>query len=79
MFARASNILKFQEPFLELRDSFTNVSLLPEHKVIIKIILKDTLSEVLTGNELKEVFFPYNNAIFNSYKRFQNTLQCRIF
>ncbi|WP_299433987.1 GAF domain-containing protein [uncultured Maribacter sp.] len=73
--ARASHILKSQEPFPVLRDGFTDVSLLQKHRDIIKMILQDTFSEVLTGNEIKVASLPYNNVIFNSSKRFQNILR----
>ncbi len=73
--ARASHILKAQEKFPELREGFTDVSLIEKYKDVIKIILQDVFSEVLTTNEIKVASLPYNNVIFNSSKRFQNIVK----
>ncbi len=72
---KAKHILKAQEPFPELRDGFQDVSLLEEHKDLIRLILQDTFPEVLTNNEIKAASLPFYNIIFNSSKRFQKIVK----
>ncbi|MEX0360515.1 MAG: GAF domain-containing protein, partial [Allomuricauda sp.] len=71
---RAKYILDAQAPFPELRDGFTDLSLLDKHKDIIGIILQDTFSSVLTQNEIKTASTPFENNIFNSSERFKKIL-----
>jgi hypothetical protein len=72
--SKASYILKAQAPFPELREGFTDMSLLEEHKEIIQIILQDLFSSVLTNNEIKTASTPYTDIIFNSSNRFERIL-----
>ena len=72
--AKAKRVLDAQAPFPELREGFTDLSLLEKHQPIIKIILEDTFSDVLGQNEIKACSLPYHNLIFNSSKRFQKIL-----
>ncbi len=69
--AKAKQILAAQAPYPELREGFSDIQLLDKYKDVIKIILQDTFSEVLTQNEIKVASFPYSNVVFNSSKRFQ--------
>ncbi len=71
----AQRILKIAAPYPELRDGFSDVTLLEKHKDVIDIILQDIFSEVLTNNEIKAASLPYNNIIFNSSKRFRRILK----
>lgn len=73
--AKAKRVLEAQAPYPELRDGFTDVSLLKKHEEVIKLILEDTFSEVLSENEIKAASLPYNNLIFNSSKRFKKILE----
>lgn len=73
--AKAKHILDAQAPFPELREGFSDLSLLEKHKDVIEIILQDTFSEVLSENEIKVASLPYENIIFNSSKRFQKILK----
>ena len=73
--AKAKRVLNAQAPYPELRDGFTDLSLLEKHKGVIKIILEDTFSDVLSQNEIKTASFPYDDTIFNSSKRFQRLLK----
>ncbi len=73
--AKAKRVLKAQAPFPELRDGFTDVSLLEKHKKVISIILQDSFSEVLTENEIKVASLPYYDIVFNSSKRFQKIVE----
>ena len=63
---KAKYILNAQAPYPELREGFTDVALLEKHKAVIKIILQDTFSEVLTKNEIKTASLPFNDIVFNS-------------
>ncbi len=72
---KAKRVLKAQAPYPELRDGFTDVSLLNKHEEVIRIILQDTFSEVLTHNEIKTASLPFDDTVFNSSKRFQKILK----
>lgn len=72
---RAKYILDAQAPFPELRDGFSDLSLLDKHKDIISIILQDTFTPVLTQNEIKTASTPFENNIFNSSERFKKILK----
>ena len=73
--SKASYILNAQAPLPELRDGFSDISLLEKHKEVIQIILQDLFSSVLTNNEIKTASTPYTNIIFNSSKRFEKILE----
>ncbi|MBQ4913002.1 GAF domain-containing protein [Maribacter sp. MMG018] len=72
---KARRILAAQAPYPELREGFTDTSLLEKHKDVIQIILQDVFSEVLTDNEIKAASLPYNDVIFNSSRRFKKILE----
>ena len=72
---KAKYVLEAQAPYPELRDGFDDLSLLEKHKDVIKIILADTFSAILTKNEIKAASTPYANLVFNSSERFQKILQ----
>ena len=72
---KAKDILAAQAPFPELREGFTDLSLLKKHKTIIKIILQDAFSEVLTLNEIKTASLPFADVVFNGSKRFKKILK----
>jgi hypothetical protein len=71
---KAKRVLDAQAPYPELRDGFTDLSLLETHKDVISIICEDIFSEVLGNNEIKAASLPYDNIIFNTSKRFQKIL-----
>ncbi|MCP5061740.1 MAG: GAF domain-containing protein, partial [Ignavibacteriae bacterium] len=73
--AKAKRILKVQEPFPELRDGFTDLSLLDTYKNEIRFILQDSFSEILTLNEIKTATVPFHNLIFNSSERFKSIIK----
>lgn len=73
--AKAKRILDAQAPYPELREGFTDLSLLEKHEDIIKIIFEDTFSDILNQNEIKTASLPYDNTIFNASKRFKNILK----
>jgi len=69
--AKAKRVLKTQASIPELREGFTDFSLLETYKKEIGIILQDLFSEVLTKNEIKTASVPFENIIFNSSERFK--------
>ncbi|MFK7813681.1 MAG: GAF domain-containing protein, partial [Maribacter sp.] len=73
--AKAKRVLDAQALYPELRDGFTDVSLLDTHKEVIGIILEDTFSDILGNNEIKAASLPYDELIFNASKRFQKILE----
>jgi len=73
--SKARRILEAQKPFPELRDGFTDVTLLTKYDAIIKIILQDLFSNVLADNEIKTASLPYSNTLFNSSRRFQKIIE----
>ncbi|MCX2718180.1 GAF domain-containing protein [Lentiprolixibacter aurantiacus] len=72
--AKARNILEAQAPYPELREGFTDMSLLEKHKDVIRIILQDAFSDILGDNEIKAASLPYFNLMFNPSRRFQKIL-----
>ncbi|MBT8281532.1 MAG: GAF domain-containing protein [Muriicola sp.] len=72
---KAKRILEAQAPYPILKEGFTDVALLKEHKEVISIILEDAFSEVLTENEIKAASLPYRDVIFNATKRFKKILK----
>lgn len=72
---KAKRILAAQAPFPELREGFTDISLLEKHKDVIGLILEDTFPEALTHNEIKAASLPYDNVIFNSSERFKKIIK----
>lgn len=73
--AKAKRVLKTQEPYPELREGFTDFSLLEKYKDEIGIILQDSFSKILTRNEIKTASVPFQNIIFNSSERFKNIIK----
>lgn len=72
---KAKRVLEAQSPFPELREGFTDFSILKKRESVIAIILEDLFSDVLGNNEIKTASVPYENLIFNSSKRFKNILK----
>lgn len=73
--AKAERILEIQNKIPELRDGFSDLSLLDKYKNEIEIILEDSFSEILTKNEIKAASVPFENIIFNSSERFKSILK----
>ncbi len=72
--AKAKKILEIQKPYPELRDGFTDFSLLETYQKEIQFILQDLFSPILTKNEIKAASVPFQNLIFNSSERFKNII-----
>ncbi len=73
--AKAKRVLKTAEAYPELRNGFSNINTLEEHKKEISIILQDSFSPVLTKNEIKTASVPFHNLIFNSSERFKSIIE----
>lgn len=71
----AKYVLDAQAPYPELRDGFTDLSLLEKHKDVISIILKESFAPALTNNEIKTASTAFESAVFNSSERFQKILK----
>lgn len=69
--AKAKRVLKAQKNHPELRDGFSDVTLLKTYEKEIAIILQDAFSPVLTNNEIKTASVPFHDLIFNSSERFK--------
>ena len=72
--AKAKHVLDAQAPYPELRDGFTDSSLLKKHKAVISIMLEDSFSSILGKNEIKAASLPYENLIFNTSPRFKKII-----
>ncbi len=73
--SRAKSILEAQAPYAELREGFSDISLLDKYKDTISILLQDSFSPVLTNNEIKAATLPYDDVIFNTSNRFKKILE----
>ncbi|MFD2822898.1 GAF domain-containing protein [Lacinutrix iliipiscaria] len=72
---KAKRVLNTAAAYPELREGFTDYSLLHKYKDEIQIILQDSFSPVLTNNEIKTASVPFENVIFNSSERFKNIVK----
>ena len=72
--AKAEAILKAQEPYPELREGFEDPELLKKYDKVVKTILQDSFSAVLTKNEIKVGSVPFQDVFFNPSQRFQDIL-----
>ena len=72
--SKAKYILDAQAPYPELREGFSDITLLKKHEKVIKIMLQDLFTSVLGKNEIKTASLPYFDLIFNSTERFENIL-----
>ncbi|UKM65783.1 GAF domain-containing protein [Flavobacteriaceae bacterium GSB9] len=73
--AKAKRILKSVEAYPELRNGFSETSVLKERANEIRFVLQDTFSPLLTNNEIKTASVPLHNLIFNSSERFKNIIK----
>jgi len=72
---KAERILGIAQAHPELRDGFSDPSLLKKYENEIGLILEDTFSPVLTLNEIKTASVPFHDLIFNSSQRFKNIIK----
>ncbi len=71
---KAGRILKMVAAHPELREGFTDTSLLNSHLEIIQNVVADAFSGVLSKNEIKAISLPYNNILFNPSSRLRKIL-----
>jgi len=71
---KAKRILKVANKYPELRDGFSDSSILETREKEISIILQDSFNPILTNNEIKTASVPFHNLIFNSSNRFKNII-----
>lgn len=64
--ATAKRILDAQSDYPELRDGFTDFSLLEKYSDIIDKILQDTFTDALSTNEIKVATLPYRDVIIKT-------------
>ncbi len=70
----AKALLKLTEPYPELRDGITDLSLLEKHEPLIKNLLADLFPTALQKNEIKAAAIPFFNFTFNRTERFTKIL-----
>ena len=73
--AKAKRVIEFQKSYPELREGFTDFSLLEKYEKEIGVILQDTFNPILTKNEIKTASVPFQNLIFNASERFKNIIK----
>ncbi|MBC9795172.1 GAF domain-containing protein [Sinomicrobium weinanense] len=72
---KAKKVLEVQKPYPELREGFSDQSLLQKYEEVIGILLQDTFTPALTNNEIKIAAIPFENIIFNSTARFRKIVR----
>lgn len=72
--ATAKRILDAQSGYPELRDGFTDLTLLEKYRDVIDTILQDTFTDALSANEIKVATLPYRDVIIKTSKRFQQII-----
>ncbi len=73
--ANASRILKIAKNHPELREGFSDLSMLKSKENEIKAVLRDTFNPILTNNEIKTASVPLHNLVFNASERFKNIIK----
>ncbi|ULC60115.1 GAF domain-containing protein [Flaviramulus sp. BrNp1-15] len=73
--AKANKVLKIADTFPELRNGFSDISILQTREKEISTILQDTFSPLLTKNEIKTASVPFHNLIFNASDRFKDIIK----
>ncbi|NCO62642.1 MAG: GAF domain-containing protein [Flavobacteriales bacterium] len=71
----AHKILKIGADYPELREGFTDLTLLETYKSQINAILYDSFNPLLTKNEIKAASIPFEDVIFNSSERFKKIIK----
>ncbi|WP_308990967.1 GAF domain-containing protein [Mariniflexile litorale] len=72
---KAKRILEIQKPYPDLREGFTDLSLLETYKKPIAAILQDSFSPILSNNEIKTASVPFQNIFFNTSNRFKELIK----
>ncbi|WOD44538.1 GAF domain-containing protein [Hwangdonia lutea] len=72
---RAKHVLKIANTFPELKDGFSDATILKQREKEISEILQDSFSPILTKNEIKTATIPFHNLIFNASERFKDIIK----
>ncbi|KAB1067938.1 GAF domain-containing protein [Tamlana haliotis] len=72
---KANSILKLAEDYPELRDGFTDASILNTREKQIEYLLQDTFNPLLGKNEIKTGTVPFQDLFFNPSERFKNIIE----
>ena len=72
---KAQRVLEMARAYPQLREGFTDISLLETHAEIVQIIVADAFSAVLSENEIKAISLPYNNVLINPSLRLKKILE----
>src|SRR5690606_2221536 len=72
---RAKTVLEAQAPYPILREGFTDLSLLDQHRELIPLTLEHTFSPMLTQHEIKTATTAFENMVFNSSERFKKIVE----
>ncbi|MBO3098704.1 GAF domain-containing protein [Gelidibacter pelagius] len=72
---KAERVLQAGNSVSELRDGFSDPTLLETYQKEIQIILEDSFSEVLTLNEIKTASMPLHDLNFNASSRFKSIVE----
>ncbi len=75
MVEKAERVLQAGNSVPELRDGFSDPTLLETYQKEIQIILEDSFSEVLTLNEIKTASMPLHDLNFNASARFKSIVE----
>ncbi|KAA5828021.1 GAF domain-containing protein [Algibacter amylolyticus] len=73
--AKANHILDVAAQYPELKQGFSDTSILDSRSKEIQLILQDAFSPLLTKNEIKTASVPLHNLIFNASERFQTIIE----
>ncbi|MFD1160923.1 GAF domain-containing protein [Hwangdonia seohaensis] len=73
--ARAKHVLKIANAFPELKEGFSDATILKKREKEISEILQDSFSPILTKNEIKTATIPFHNLIFNASERFKDIIK----
>ena len=72
---KAERVLQAGNSVSELRDGFSDPTLLETYQKEIQIILEDSFSDVLTHNEIKTASMPLHDLNFNASSRFKSIVE----
>ena len=72
---KAKRVLAIADKYPELREGFSDPSILETREKEISQILQDSFSPVLTKNEIKTASVPFQNLIFNTSERFKSIIK----
>ena len=73
--AKANELLKIANDYPELREGFSDLSILTIREREIQSLLQDTFSPLLSKNEIKTASVPFHDLIFNASERFKTIIE----